>query len=127
MNRIARMCVLFLLGNVPIKLNGQAAMETPINFAVWVGYEGNHPLNDSSPWRLQTEAMIRRNNGVAIAQAYLLEGGLGYDFNRGQQVAGGYTFQYNYPYDAASQPYKRATQRIWEEASLKTPIGNGNK
>jgi hypothetical protein len=127
MKRIARMCVLFLVANVPLRLNAQTTTETPINFAVWAGYEGNHPLKDGSPWRLETEAMIRRNNGVAIAQAYLFEGGLGHEFNRGQQVAGGYTIQYNYPYDAVSQPYKWTSQRIWEEASLRTAIGNGNK
>ena len=71
--------------------------------------------------------MARRNHGVAIARAYLLEGGLGYEFNGGQQLAGGYRIQFNYPYDAASQPYKWASQRIWQEASFRRAIGNGKK
>src|SRR5262245_20297804 len=127
MKRIARICVLFLLAKAPVKLKAQTAAETPVNFAVWADYEGNHPLNDGSPWRLQTDAMIRRSKGVAIARSYRFKGGIGYKFNRGPRVAGGYTIEYNYPYDAASEPYKWASQRIWEEANLRTAIGNGNK
>jgi hypothetical protein len=127
MTAIARVAALILLASIPVKIGAQTTTETPVNFAVWGTYDGDHPIRPDSPWRLLAQATSKRNNGVAIAQAYLLEGGLGYEFGGGQQVAGGYTFQYHYPYDSASQPYKWPEQRIWQEANLRTTLGKGNK
>jgi hypothetical protein len=109
------------------QLIAQTEASIPINFAVWAGYEGNHPLKSGSPWRLQSEATAKRNEGILETQAYLLEAGLGYDLTRGLQASGGYAIQYNFPYDSASQPYKWAEHRVWQEARIHSGRGGGTE
>src|SRR5262245_25368521 len=117
----------FFLAAFSLELQGQTDQHIPINFAVWAAYHGEHPFRVDDPWRLRAEVTIKRNKGITDAQGYLFRGGVGYLFNRGQQVAGGFAFEYHIPYDSASQPYKWADYRIWEEADFRTKLGNGDK
>src|SRR5262249_4075613 len=117
----------FLLAGLSMELHGQTNEQVPINFAVWGAYHGEHPFRPADPWRLRFEVTLKRNNGIADAQAYLVRGGIGYLFKRGQEVAGGYAFEYHMPYDSASQPYNWADHRLWEEASFSKKFGKGDK
>jgi Protein of unknown function (DUF2490) len=125
--RIQLLPLVLLCLSWPIRLNGQTATHTPVNFAVWLSAEGNNPLRETSPWRLVTQATAKRSKGITDAQAYLLRGGLGYEFNGHQQVSAGFATEYHVPYDSASKPYKWADYRIVEEAKFPTVFAGGTK
>jgi len=112
-------CIFLLLVMTPLTLFAQSTTETPVNFAVWGGYDGNLPFNETSAWRLRLSGTLKRNNGIVDPQADLLEPGIGYAFKHSKEIAGGYGVQYNIPYDSASLPYRWVENRIWEEARFK--------
>src|SRR6185436_10168199 len=109
---------------IPSILTAQSATHTPINFGVWAGYDGGHPFNDTTAWRLVLAGTLKRNHGIFAPQADYLEAGIGYEFKDSMEVSAGYAFQYHFPYDSASQPYRWAEDRIWEEANFKFKLSD---
>src|SRR5262245_25271666 len=119
--------VVLLILALPSASIGQSAAGPPIDFGVWLTYQGNHPFGNDNPWFLVLETTVKRNHGIFAPAAYQLRTGLGYKFNDNFRASAGYTFQYNIPYDRSSQPYKWASQRIFQEIDLQKSFGNGNK
>jgi hypothetical protein len=105
----------------------QTNSTTPVDFSVWPEYEGNHELVNDSPWRFVADGVVKRSKGIFSSEAYLLEGGLGHEWKRDLQVAGGYGFQRHLPFDRSSQPYAWTEHRIFEELKFPVGIGKGNK
>ena len=98
------------------KINAQS---TPVNYVGWYSYNGYHTLNDSNRLALLFEGTIQRNNIVVEPMQYAYRIGLSYQFKNEDRIAGGYAFQYNFPYDAASKPYNTMNRRIWEQYTLR--------
>lgn len=95
------------------------AQSEPVNFVGWYTYNGYHTLNESNKLALILEGTIQRNNIVIEPMQWAIRAGLSYQFKNQDKIAGGYAFQYNIPYDAASVPYNAINNRIWEQYSFR--------
>lgn len=100
---------------------GQA--ETPVNATGWYGYEGYHPFVEGEPWGAMLEGYIKRNDVILNELSYFARIGLNYETPKGHRITGGYAFQYNQPYDSASEPYDWWDHRLWEQVMLRHPFG----
>lgn len=98
------------------------AQDVPVNYIGWYSYNGYHAVNKANTMALLVEGTIQRNNIVVqpIQWAYRL--GMSYQLKNGDRIAGGYAFQYNYPYDDASPPYNAINRRIWEQYTIRIPF-----
>jgi uncharacterized protein DUF2490 len=125
--RIRFRCLIVLCLALPAQVNAQTPTATPVNFALWLGYEGNHPLREVSPWRFVIETTAKRNRGFAVSQGDEIESGLGYEFKGHQQISGGFIFEYHIPFDSASQPYKWPEYNVYQKAAFPIKFDGGRK
>jgi hypothetical protein len=99
------------------------AEETPQNLTTWTGYEGYHPFREGRPWGLMLEGYLKRSDFLAEDLSLFGRIGLNYQLANGNRLTGGYAFQYNYPYDSASEPYRWWDHRAWEQFTIRKPRG----
>ena len=104
-----------------------SAQNEPVNYVGWYSYNGYHTLNQDNNLALIAEGTMQRNNIIIQPMQWAYRVGISYQFKNEDRIAGGYAFQYNYPYDAASQPYNAINRRIWEQYTIRSSnkIWNG--
>src|SRR5262245_29786052 len=95
-------CVFFVILGLPAALDAQTSSDTPVDFGVWFTWQGNHPLNTDSRWRLIVEGIFRRNKGILTPEKYAVKGGIGYQWDNGLRVAAGARVDDNFPFDSSS-------------------------
>ena len=102
------------------------AQEMPVNFTGWYGYEGYHPFEAGEPWGLFGEGYIKRNDHAILEpMQYFVRLGVNYSLRNGNRLTGGLAYQYNLPYDEASEPYSWPDYRIWEQFMIRRPGPKG--
>lgn len=82
------------------------------NFRVWFAYFGDHPFGDSR-WGVHLEGQIRRQDGLAYWQNFVLRPALNYQANRLLMLSAGYAYVRSYPRNPFAP---RNENRIWEQA-----------
>jgi len=103
-----------------------AAQETPVNFTGWYGYEGYHPFGNGVRWGLFGEGYIKRNRYALLdPMQYFVRLGVNNSLKNGNRLTGGFAYQYNIPYDDASEPYNWPDYRIWEQFTIRKPGPKG--
>ncbi len=115
------------LAGLIIGLVGNTRAQTPVNGAGWYGYEGGHPFTEGNSWGLLLQGYIKRNDVITDNMALFGRIGLNRELANGNSIAVGYAVQYNYPYDAASLPYKWWDNRIWEQFVWNHHFGSGKR
>ncbi len=125
MNRINMMMrILYICLAALVLAAGVAAQdETPQNATAWYGYEGYHPFEEGKPWGLMLEGYVKRDKIITEPVGVFFRVGLNYDLKNGDRITGGYAFQYNNPYDSASEPYNWPDNRIWQQYLWRRPVG----
>lgn len=103
-------------------LNAQNPREYANNSNAWFMYFGTHKIADK--WSLHLEAQVRRSEGLARPQQFLLRGGLNYHINPQATVTAGYAFIETSPYGGFSAKSDFPEDRIWEQLQLKNQVGN---
>jgi hypothetical protein len=89
------------------------AQSPPVNFTGWYGYEWEHSFKEGKPWGFFGEGIIKRDEVIIKETQYFIRLGASYKLKSGNGLAGGFAYQYNFPYDAASKPYNWPDYRIW--------------
>lgn len=98
------------------------AQNTPVNFVGWYSYNGYHVLSKENNWAFLAEGTIQRDNIIIQPIQWAYRVGLSYQFKNNDRFASGYAFQYNYPYDEASNPYNSINRRVWEQYTIRKPF-----
>jgi hypothetical protein len=100
----------------------RCSAQVPVNTTGWYGYEGYHPFKEGNPLGLMVEGYIKRDNVVLDPMQWFFRIGLNYQLKNGNRITGGYAYQYNIPYDEASEPYNWSDHRIWEQFIIRKPF-----
>jgi len=96
-----------------------AQSETPHNATAWYGYEGYHKFNRDKPWGLFLEGYIKRQDIIVKPMQWFFRLGINYHQENGNRISGGVAYQWNIPYDEASEPYSWPDYRIWEQYMIR--------
>jgi hypothetical protein len=91
------------------------AQSYPVNFTGWYGYDAYHAFKEDEPWGLWIESYWIRQDVIMKQNALFARVGLNYYLKSGNRITGGFAYQYNYPYDAASKPYEWPDYRIFQQ------------
>jgi Protein of unknown function (DUF2490) len=105
-----------------ITLKAQNPREYTNNSTAWFMYFGTHKIADK--WSLHLEGQIRRSEGLANPQQFLLRGGVNYHINPQATVTVGYAFIETYPYGGFPVKSIFPENRLWEQLQLKHQVGN---
>lgn len=98
------------------------AQDIPVNYVGWYSYNGYHVLSKENNWAFLAEGTIQRDNIIIQPIQWAYRVGLSYQFKNNDRFASGYAFQYNYPYDEASNPYNSINRRVWEQYTIRKPF-----
>jgi Protein of unknown function (DUF2490) len=110
---------LFFIGN--FSTNAQTPRTIGTSNNTWFMYNGAHKF--TSKWGLHLEAQLRRADGLANAQQWLLRTGLNYHFAPAAFATLGYAFVETSPYGDFPSKSTFPENRIWEQIQLKQAIG----
>jgi Protein of unknown function (DUF2490) len=105
-----------------ITLKAQNPREYTNNSTAWFMYFGTHKIADK--WSLHLEGQVRRSEGLANPQQFLLRGGVNYHINPQATVTAGYAFIETYPYGGFPVKSIFPENRVWEQLQLKNQVGN---
>jgi len=110
-----------------MRLTDIMAQNTIHNTTFWGGTEMYLPLSEQARWGLFAEGYIKRANFFENPMGWFWRLGGTYYLKNGDRISGGLAYQYNFPYDAAMQPYGWPDWRIWQQYMIrKTGKRNSN-
>ena len=103
---------------------GQNNRLNDYNTIGWLVYVGDHKIAEK--WTLHTEYQMRRVNWLRVPQNQLARLGLGRALTDRVTVSGGYTYFQSFrygDYPAVAGPRASPENRLYEDATLTTPLG----